>query len=201
MSEHPAASEARSRLDDPNRPLRPEADPSPIKKERMIVRAGQFLVDHFAAYRRMGKGPFLWRISLEGLIVPLIPLAVVVLFFSLPHRTDLDGPNSWRLVVGVVILAPFFETLLTQALPIMLVRRCGGGFWTQVWISTVLFAACHYSSGISTVVFAGLMSGFYITFTYAHWRQESFRSALWMTAGTHAIHNLVLITLKILADK
>lgn len=200
MSEH-LSPETGSSRGDLNRSLRPESGPSPIKKERIIARVGHFLADHFSAYRRMGRWSFLWRISLEGVLVPLGLLLVADALVRLPHRTDLDGRSLWRLAIDIVILAPFFETLLAQALPIMIVRRFGGGFWTQVVISTTLFAAGHFSSGILTVVFAGLLSGFYITFTYAHWRRESFRSALWMTAGTHALHNLALIAIVALNDK
>ncbi len=201
MNDLPAAPEARSGADDLNQPLLPEAGPDSHQRATWLAQVGRFLTAHFAAYRRMGKWPFLWRITLEGLLVPIIPLTVAHELFSLRHRTDLDGPATWQLVVSLVVMAPFFETLLAQALPIMLVRRCGGGFWTQIAVSTVLFAAGHFSVGIESVIFAGLMSGFYITFTYAHWRQKSFSSALWMTCGTHAIHNLILTVLKILTDK
>ena len=201
MSDLPVVPEARSERDAVNESPLPESDSGARQTEAWLGRARRLLAAHFAAYRRMGKWPFLWRITLEGLLVPIIPLAVAHELFSLRHRTDLDGPATWQLVVSLVVMAPFFETLLAQALPIMLVRRCGGGFWTQIAVSTVLFAAGHFSVGIESVIFAGLMSGFYITFTYAHWRQKSFSSALWMTCGTHAIHNLILTVLKILTDK
>jgi hypothetical protein len=45
-----------------------------------------------------------------------------------------------------------------------------------------------------------VLGGFYHAFTYAHWRETSFRSALWLTAGSHALHNLTLIAIIGLAD-
>jgi hypothetical protein len=198
--DHPGVTAASSRGEDPVRSLGPEADPGPIGKRPAIVRIGRFVAAHFATYRRLGKWPFLWRISLEGMLVPCGLLLAADALFSVPHRTDLDGLGLGRLFLVAVVLAPFFETLVSQALPIMLVRRCGGGFWTQVFTSVVVFAVCHLSSGISTVIFAGVLGGFYHAFTYAHWRETSFRSALWLTAGSHALHNLTLIAIIGLAD-
>ena len=144
--------------------------------------------NHFQKYRERSKTAFLWRISLEGLLVPLLLAALVASFVDVPVREDL-GAITWRLVVAIVVFAPFFETLLFQALPVMVARRCGLPFWAQVATSVVPFAAAHFTINWSTGLFAGIVSGFYLAFTYARWREVSFRTAFWMTAAMHAIHN------------
>lgn len=154
---------------------------------------GRFLRAHFAAYRRRAKWSFLWRISIEGLLVPLVLGLAIVWALQLPERADLNHMATWDLMVSAVVLAPFFETLLFQALPIAVARVCGWGFWAQVAVSNVLFALPHFGIAASTGIAAGVLSGFYIAFTYAHWRETSFRSALWMTAGMHSLHNLILL--------
>lgn len=161
----------------------------------MISAFRRFLIAHFETYRRLGKWPFLWRISLEGLAVPLaLGLALKVLF-HLGERTDLADLPLWKLLVEGVVVGPFIETIFLQVIPVALVRRLRGGFWVQVLASTIIFAAAHFSSGIATVICAGLLSGFYIAFTYVHWRQTSLRSAIWMTTGMHALHNLVIFAI------
>jgi hypothetical protein len=199
--DHAGVTAASSRSEDSVPSLGPEADPGPIGKRPAIVRIGRFVAAHFAAYRRLGKWPFLWRICLEGLLVPLTLGLTVSQIFHLPHRTDLDGLGLWELLIGGVVVGPFVETVLLQMFPIMIVRRVGGGFWVQVFVSTVVFAAAHLPSGLATAIGAGLLGGFYIAFTYAHWRQESLRSAVWMTTGMHAMHNLVLFLVVGLAGK
>jgi hypothetical protein len=154
---------------------------------------GRFLHAHFAAYRQRAKWPFLWRISLEGLIVPLVISSALTLLFHLPQRTDLERLSSWKLFVSAVVIAPFIETLIFQSFPVAVARAVGWGFWSQVAVSNLLFALAHFGVSASTGIGAGLFSGFYIAFTYVHWRQTSFRAGLWMTTGMHALHNFVLI--------
>jgi hypothetical protein len=112
--------------------------------------------------------------------------------FHLAPRTDLLEFGVLKLFVWAIVLGPFFETLLLQALPVVIARRCGLRFWGQVIATLIPFAVLHFPSGIAAGICGGVVSGFYIAFTYVHWRQISFRSALWMTTGMHAVHNLVL---------
>jgi hypothetical protein len=164
----------------------------------MIARIRDAISAHFAALRRAGKWKFFWWVSVEGLVVPIVLLAAVAAFVDIPVRTDLEDMTPGRLFVMVVIIAPFVETLISQAFPVMIARAWRFGFWAQVIASVLVFAPLHAPSGIATVLCAGVISGFYIGFTYVHWRQQSFRSALWMTSGTHAFHNLILIAMYLL---
>lgn len=159
----------------------------------------QRLAGHFAHYRTLPKWPFLWRISLEGLVVPTLLLLIVDQIYRLPERTDLIHLPVWQLLAWGVLLSPFIETLLLQALPVWIARAAGLGFWGQVVVSLVVFAASHLMVNLSTAIFGGLLSGFYIAFTYVHWRKDSFRTALWMTTATHGLHNLAALLLGLAA--
>jgi hypothetical protein len=156
-----------------------------------IIRA---IAEHFAAHRRRSRWQFFWRISIEGLLVPIALMLVVSAAVDIPERTDLDRIEPVPLFLLVVFVAPFIETLISQAFPVMIARRLQFGFWAQVFFSIPFFALPHLPSGIATALGAGVISGFYIAFTYVHWREQSFRAALWMTSGVHAFHNLMLIT-------
>ena len=155
------------------------------------MRIAQSLRDHFAAYQLRSKGDFLWRVTLEGLAVSLGVILLLGLAFELPDRTDLKGVTFTQLVC----LAPLLETLLLQSLPVMVARAMGLGFRGQLLAAWIPFAALHFSAGVDTGICAGIVSGFYIAFTYTHWRQDSVGSAYWMTTGTHALHNLALVML------
>ncbi len=48
------------------------------------------------------------------------------------------------------------------------------------------------------MVIAGVVSGFYLAFTYVRWRELSLETAVWMTCGMHAAHNLVAFSLALL---
>jgi hypothetical protein len=155
-----------------------------------IIRA---IAGHFAAHRRRSKWQFFWRISIEGLLVPIALMLAISAAVDIPERTDLNGIEPVKLFLLVVFVAPFIETLISQAFPVMIARRLRFGFWAQVFFSIPFFALPHWGSGVATVIGAGVISGFYIAFTYVHWREQSFRTALWMTSGVHAFHNLMLI--------
>lgn len=156
--------------------------------------------NHLAAYRQRAKWPFFWRISIEGLVVPLILSSVIALIFDLSERTDLQSMSSWRLFISAVVVAPFVETLIFQSVPAALARALRWGFWPQVALSNALFALAHFGVGTGTGIGAGLITGFYIAFTYVHWRETSFEAGLWMTTGVHALHNFVLIAI-VLVDR
>jgi hypothetical protein len=151
------------------------------------------VIAHFDVLRRKDRWPFFWRISLEGAIIPMIVTVALSAAFHLPSRTDLQQFTFPKVFVWVVVLAPFFETLLLQALPVVIARRCGLRFWGQIIATLIPFAVLHFRSGIAAGICGGVVSGFYIAFTYVHWRQVSFRSALWMTSGMHAVHNLIVL--------
>lgn len=161
-----------------------------LKTEIRPAHALRWVAARFAAYRKMTKGAFLWRITLEGLVMPFVLVVPFILIFDL-HPRPVDFSDV-RFLFAAVIIAPVFETILCQTFPVMLARRLGAGFWTQVVAGMGLFAALHFPLGVAAGLAAGVVSGFYFSFTYVHWRQESLSAAVWMTVATHSLHNLVL---------
>lgn len=61
----------------------------------------------------------------------------------------------------------------------------------QLLAAWLPFAALHFTNSIGSGIAAGIFMGFYLAFTYVHWRQSSLGMAYWMTVTTHALHNLV----------
>lgn len=98
-------------------------------------------------------------------------------------------------------LAPPIETLLFQALPVFLARKCGASLRVQIIASVIPFALVHALEGVATGVAAGLLGGFYFAFTYAHWREKSRWTAFWTTWAVHTIQNGILVTLMLAAGE
>jgi hypothetical protein len=94
-----------------------------------------------------------------------------------------------------LLLAPVWETLVFQAFPIWIARRCNAGLSVQIIVSVVPFFFAHALKGVTTGVAAGLITGSYLAFTYAHWREQARWTAFWTTAASHAIHNGIVIPL------
>ncbi len=145
---------------------------------------------HFEVYRKRAKWPFLWRITLEGLVMPFVLAAPFILAFDLPPRVvDLSDFRFW---LTAIVLAPLVETVIYQTFPVMVARRLGARFWIQVVAGMGLFAAMHFLLGPASGLVAGVGGGFYFSFTYVHWRQESLPAALGMTMASHSLHNLAI---------
>lgn len=159
-----------------------------------------WLIRHFQRYRQRSPWAFCWRIAIEGLAVSLLcALALSQLFPDL-HREVLDW-SAAAIFMVIVVLAPVFETLLLQALPIFIARKLKAPFAVQVLASAVVFAALHFLDGISAGICAGIVGGFYFAFTFAHWREKSRWTAFWVTALSHAIHNAAAFVMLVLAGE
>ncbi|HYE07442.1 MAG TPA: CPBP family glutamic-type intramembrane protease [Planctomycetota bacterium] len=141
---------------------------------------------------------YAWWIGVESTIVGLIPSIVlgVLLREPEPAVARMSMPD---LILAGLVLAPVFETLLLQWLPITLGARCGLAFTGQVVLSTALFTAAHLPGGIAVGVAAGLVGGLYFAIAFARWRTRSSWTACWVTALAHAIHNAIVIALVALA--
>jgi hypothetical protein len=157
-----------------------------------VIRPDRLILAHFDAHRRRNKVQFFWRVTLEGLLVPSAILIAIQAFFDLRSAGPLGAFNSMPMLIGAVFLASFCETILLQVLPVIVARHFGAAGWVQILAATVLFAASKFPFGIETGILTGLIGGFYLAFTYVHWERESFNSALLMTIGAHAAHNLVV---------
>jgi hypothetical protein len=147
---------------------------------------------HFQGYRERKPWDFCWRIAIEGTIVSLGAAFVLDLFELAEREIDLAFP---LFMFAGVIVAPVFETLLFQALPVWIARKCKATFSIQVVAALLLFFAAHAIEGFGTAIAAGLVGGFYFAFTYVHWREQKRWTAFWTTALSHAIHNGIVIPL------
>lgn len=126
---------------------------------------------HFAAYRKRRKWPFFWLVTFEGLVVSLIAAIVTDAVWEEPGgRSHLQSLPATKLFAFACFWAPLFETIFLQSIPVMIARRLRASFWTQVTASAVPFAAMHFVEGIGVGVAAGVVGGFYLGFTYVHWR-------------------------------
>lgn len=147
---------------------------------------------HFRRYRERSPWDFCWRIAVEGTFVALA-VSFVLGIFDLPEREIPVGSRTF-VFIGVVI-APIIETLLFQAFPVWIARLCNARFSIQVTASLIPFIIVHAIEGIQTGIAAGLITGFYLSFTYVHWREERRWTAFWVTALSHAIHNAIIFPL------
>jgi hypothetical protein len=157
------------------------------------ARAG-WLRRHFRRHERRSPGDYLWRVTLEAF---LIAMAVAILL-GLLGVADREIRDLGTFAVLAILVAPWLETLLLQMLPVGLARLCGAGRSAQLILSMVVFAALHFIEGIGTGLAAGIVGGFYLAFTYTHWRRHSRTRAFWMTTAQHTIHNTAIVIFVIL---
>ena len=147
---------------------------------------------HFRRYRERSPWDFCWRIAIEGTVVALA-VSFIIGIFGLPGR-EIDI-GFWPLLFLCVVVAPILETLVLQTFPVWIARLCKARFSIQVLSSVVPFTILHAIEGIQTGIAAGLISGFYLAFTYVHWRENRRWTAFWVTAVSHAIHNAIAVPL------
>jgi hypothetical protein len=160
-------------------------------------KALRWLLLHFHSYRTRSPWSFCWRITIEAVVVSFGFGLLVAALFDPARRTVMDDPTM-MVFLYVVIIGPFLETILFQAFPVFIARLCRVGFVGQMLFSMVPFALAHFSSGIGVGVCAGVVGGFYLAFTYVHWRQKSLWTALWVTAMFHVFNNSVRFLIKVL---
>ena len=152
------------------------------------------LIRHFQRYRQRKPWAFCWRIAVEGLIVSLLCALVLALLFPALGREFPDW-SAGTIFLIIVVLAPVYETLLFQALPIYIAGRFKARFAFQIIASMAVFAGLHFLEGILAGIAAGLVGGFYFAFTFAHWHQKSRWTAFWVTVVSHAFNNATAFTL------
>ena len=155
-----------------------------------------FLLNHFKRYLERKPLDFCWRIGLESVAVSLA-VAFLTELWGIPER-DFPDWSVGTIFLFIIVLAPPFETLLLQALPIYIARKLKATFRMQIIIATLVFVIFHLAEGVATVIAAGLIGGFYFSFTYAHWRTKSRWQAFWVTTGSHVIHNGIVFILMLI---
>ncbi|OHB58439.1 MAG: hypothetical protein A2Z38_04890 [Planctomycetes bacterium RBG_19FT_COMBO_48_8] len=148
-----------------------------------------WLKTHFQKHRKRKPWNFCWRVAIEGLIVSFIIVYVLLFFIEQKNRDFFNWPISYAILV-ILILAPVFETLLFQTLPVAVARWRKARFRVQILVSLIPFTLVHLVEGIAVGVGAGLIGGFYLAINYVHWREKSLWTALWTTTIAHAIRNI-----------
>jgi hypothetical protein len=152
---------------------------------------------HFANHRRRSPWSFCWRVTLEGLLLSLA-ISSILAPFSGAERDFMKWPLLKALFV-ILIFAPLVETLILQMIPIGLARLFRARFKTQVLVSLIPFALLHFVEGIAVGISAGVIGGFYLAFTYAHWLEKSVWIAIWTTVLSHFMKNSVVAVVLVLA--
>ena len=95
------------------------------------------------------------------------------------------------LIFAPVFVAPVGETIALQALIIVPLNALGADIGTQTAVSALLFALMHWRDSPTKGIVAGLPGGVYFGFTFAFWLRQSIWTALWVTALSHALGNLL----------
>jgi hypothetical protein len=152
--------------------------------------AQRWLVEHFLRYRERKPWSFCWRVTLEYLVVAGFLASVA----WLAGLCDAELGWSRNTLIGYgLVVGPVVETLF-QVVPVGIARMRKAPFVSQVFWATLAFTVAHAMGGVAaSAVIAGLVGGFYLAFTYAHWRERSLWTALWTTALSHAMANGVCI--------
>ncbi len=146
-------------------------------------------------FQRLAQRPIAsYLLHMYGEMAVLAIIALVIMGgLDLPTRTDLAEMDATRMLVFVLGVAPYLETLLFQALGCGVARKLGLGFWPQVLFAWIPFFLAHLSVSLSTAICAGGVIGFYLSVTYVSQRSFSWRRAFYSTWALHVINNLVAI--------
>lgn len=111
----------------------------------------------------------------------------------------INGQPVFFIVFLFVFLAPLFETLFVQSVPIDYFQNSGIKFSNvlSMVVSTIIFSLLHFMNSTWYPVMV-LPGGMLLAFTYIMFQKRD-ESAFWITAVIHSIYNLgmLLIVIKI----
>lgn len=152
----------------------------------------RWIIRHFERYRERRPLDFCLRIGIESTLVGVAAAFLLDLLGTSRREMDIQ---FWTLLLAAVLIAPPVETLIFQAFPVWIARLFRARFSMQMLASVVPFALIHGLEGIQAFTAAGLIGGFYLAFTYVHWRERSRWKAFWITTIAHALGNGIVILL------
>ncbi len=166
-------------------------------------------------YRYMDRSAwsFCWRVAVERVAVTLLLIIAIHPFKKrlealLPDAkkkkkksdskmTPEETASAFELICHsafkIVAVAPVGETIALQALIIAPLSALGADIGTQTIVSALLFALAHWRTSPVQAIIAGLPCGVYFGFMFAFWYPQSIWTALWVTALSHALTNLLSI--------
>jgi hypothetical protein len=155
-----------------------------------LIRVGS----RYSRIRSLSTRSFLLNVSVDYIAASLLMMVILTLAHT-PSRTDLQPTAPAKLLRDAVILGPLIETLLFQMLSFAIVSRITSSFrWRVFWVMAP-FTIGHFFVGIGTGLQAGLVLGFYLSYIYVSMSKISIASAFYLTAGFHAINNLIFVSL------
>jgi len=126
----------------------------------------------------------------------LAMMMIIVLNTILGPGNGGSSSPRWWVIVSALIMAPLLETVLCQSIPVRIIEKLRGGFWSQVFFSATIFAILHFwILGFIPGMTAGLFGGFYLAYTYVHWNGRSRKRAYWSTVLVHFLYNLTIIVI------
>jgi hypothetical protein len=146
---------------------------------------------HVRRRNQKEKWGFLWRTWLEAIALAYLVGNLAQLIAPAGARSDLAKMAPWELIAMVLVIGPFFETLVFQCLTFEFTTSLPVRRWIRFAFSIIPFALAHRFAGFPTVISAGLVGGSYFAFTYERWRKESLFIAVVMTFLLHSSFNLV----------
>ena len=142
---------------------------------------------------------FIFRIMVQHFAVKLIVGIIIGLTIGLvaPQAGEpkIVIPNPILTIIMIIFVAPIFETLLLQTLPIELTRRFNRSIFTQFCAGMIPFALLHFFAGITAGIAAGIVGGIFFSYAYLECREDSWQKATVVTCINHFIHNLVVLPL------
>jgi membrane protease YdiL (CAAX protease family) len=131
-------------------------------------------------------------------VMTILSIVIVLLFLPVLYALEiLAGPRGGPSFldesllfqfVTAVLLAPLLETLIFQAVPILILKKYTGFRpGTVVLVSSFWFAAAH-SYSIAYVFYAFLI-GLLLAYSYVIYVEKAV-SAFWVVAAIHSLRNL-----------
>jgi hypothetical protein len=178
--------------------LKIQGTPSVLSKAiHPWARPFRWVIEHFRRYLTLSPLTFCWQITVENLIVSLAVTGLIYLIWQPAPRTNLQNLTAINYFWSIIIIGPIVETVMLQAIPVLIARVLGLKFFGQLLFSILPFAILHFTRSIGAGIGAGLIGGFYSAFTFIHWQSKSTWQAFWVTAFSHCLYNLALFAMLI----
>lgn len=167
----------------------------------------------FRKYLRKLENYPTWRFILEVTLLSIVLKAIMAFILALvelipylryePPFSDeliesvtLFDPFSVILIVLIVLIFPFLETIFLQIIPIKIVKLFTKKYLFQITISALVFSLAHGLYGF----FITLPSGILFAYSFIIQEKKSFWKGLWVTSVIHGFSNIIalIISLSIL---
>jgi hypothetical protein len=140
------------------------------------------------------------QMKLYGWILRLKFWFALDYLFKVPPRSDINISHISLVFIVVIAIGSIAETVVAQLLPFKLLTVFGIRDKRLIYISMVIaFATLHVSSGIGSVVVAGIIGGMFLAFAYLRWSEVSLWKAFFAALCCHFIYDSVLTLIIVVA--